>query len=116
MKLFSNKHIRTLALLFATAPFTLLAQIDRSIAPEPGPAPIIELGESTVTELPNGLTLIVVENHRLPKVSWSLRLDYSPILEGATSGMLDMYGELMRSGTTTKTKAELDEAIDFIGA
>ena len=116
MGIFSNKQIRTLALLIASAPFTLLAQIDRSTAPEPGPAPIIELGESTVTELPNGLTLIVVENHRLPKVSWSLRLDYSPILEGSTSGMLDMFGELMRSGTTTKTKAELDEAIDFLGA
>lgn len=113
MGLYLNKHIRTLAVLLATAPFSLLGQIDRTRAPEPGPAPVIELGESTVTELPNGLTLIVVENHRLPEVSWSLRLDYSPVLEGATSSM---FGELMRSGTTTKTKAELDEAIDFLGA
>jgi zinc protease len=116
MKLFSKRIFGTLAILLATAPLTLLGQIDRSKAPEPGPAPIIELGESTVTVLPNGLTLIVVENHKIPKVSWSLNFDYSPIYEGSKSGMLDLFGELMRSGTTTKTKAELDEAIDFLGA
>lgn len=106
---------KAFALILLAAPIALVAQIDRSHAPAPGPAPIIELGESTVSSLENGLKVIVVENHRLPQVSWSISFEYSPIAEGGTQGMLDLYGELMRSGTESKTKAELDEAIDFIG-
>ncbi|HIO15549.1 MAG TPA: insulinase family protein [Flavobacteriales bacterium] len=95
---------------------SLLSQVDRSQAPEAGPAPLIELGESTLLSLPNGLQIIVVENHRLPKVSWTLSLEYSPIFEGNKAGMLDLFGELMRSGTENKPKPELDEEIDFLGA
>ena len=109
------KLVKGFALILLFAPIALVAQIDRRYAPAPGPAPLIELGESTVSSLENGLKVIVVENHRLPQVSWSISFEYSPIAEGGTQGMLDLYGELMRSGTESKTKAELDEAIDFIG-
>ena len=93
----------------------LVAQIDRSKAPEPAPAPKIELGTYDQTTLENGLTLIVVENHRLPVVSWNLTLDIDPVFEGRKAGYVDMAGSLMTTGTTTRTKAEIDEAIDFIG-
>jgi predicted Zn-dependent peptidase len=108
--------MKTIALALLIAPLTLIAQVDRTHAPEAGPAPIIELGESTVSTLSNGLKVIVVENHRLPKVSWSLSLEHTPYFEGNKAGMLDIFGELMRAGSETKSKAELDEAIDFLGA
>ena len=94
----------------------LVAQIDRSKAPEPGPAPLIELGSYDLTKLDNGLTLIVVENHRLPLVSWNLTLDVDPIFEGRKAGYVDLAGSLMSTGTDSRTKAEIDESIDFIGA
>tara|TARA_Y100001954_G_C15810451_1_gene604898 strand:+ start:1009 stop:3105 length:2097 start_codon:yes stop_codon:yes gene_type:complete len=109
------KLIKVFAAILLTAPLTLVAQIDRSQAPEPGPAPIIELGESTVTSLENGLKVIVVENHRLPQVSWSITFEHTPISEGNKVGMLGMFGDMMRAGTSSMNKAELDEAIDFIG-
>ena len=62
------------------------------------------------------MKLIVVENHKQPKISWTLSFEYAPIFEGNRAGMLELFGEMMRSGTTSKTKAELDEAVDFLGA
>ena len=98
------------------APLATKAQDFRAQAPEAGPAPVIDLGESTINELPNGLTIIVVENHRLPKVSWSLTFDHSPYLEGEKAGMLDLFGEILTTGTESRAKADIDEEVDFIGA
>ena len=64
-----------------------LAQLDRSKAPEPGPAPELNMGSSTQLELENGLNIIVVENHRTPSVYWNLTLEFPPFLEGNKAGL-----------------------------
>jgi zinc protease len=92
------------------------AQIDRSKPPKPGPAPEIKIGEYQKFELPNGLKVFIVENHEFPVVSLSLTLNLTPILEGKDAGYTDFAGQLLRTGTKTRTKDKLDEAIDFIGA
>ncbi len=92
------------------------AQIDRSIRPEAGPAPKLDFGKYQVFEMKNGLKLIVVEDHKLPRVSISLIIDRDPILEGSKAGYVQLAGEMLRQGTTTRPKAQLDEEIDFIGA
>lgn len=92
------------------------AQLDRSQRPEPGPAPTIQLGEFESFTLDNGLKVIVVENRKVPVISWQLTLDVDPYLEGDASGYVDFAGQLMREGTTNRTKQEIDEAVDFIGA
>jgi len=92
------------------------AQLDRSKMPAAGPAPKINIEDAKTFELKNGLKVIVVENHKVPVVSYSLSLDIDPIFEGDKAGYISMAGDLMRAGTTTKSKAEIDEAIDFIGA
>nr|WP_321454104.1 insulinase family protein [uncultured Carboxylicivirga sp.] len=92
------------------------AQLDRSIMPAAGPAPKINIKDAETFELKNGLKVIVVENHNVPVVSYSLSLDIDPIVEGDKAGYISMAGDLMRAGTTTKSKAEIDEAVDFIGA
>ena len=90
--------------------------LDRSIRPLPGPAPTVLVGNYDSFELPNGLKVFVVENHKIPRVSYTLTLDYDPILEGDKAGYVNSAGQLLRTGTTTRTKDQLDEAIDFIGA
>jgi zinc protease len=92
------------------------AQVDRSKPPKPAPAPEIKIGEYQKFELPNGLKVFVVENHEFPVVSLSLTLDLTPILEGKDAGYIDFAGQLLRTGTKTRTKDQLDEEIDFIGA
>jgi predicted Zn-dependent peptidase len=101
-------------LLWASSP-VLQAQVDRSKAPAAGPAPTIAIGDYHLEKLPNGLTLIVVENHRLPRVSWDLNLDLVPLKEGTKAGYVRFAGSLLGTGTDTRTKAQIDESIDFIG-
>ncbi|MEL6863759.1 MAG: pitrilysin family protein [Bacteroidota bacterium] len=88
----------------------------RTNAPTPGPAPIIRMGTYENFKLDNGLQVILVENHKLPRVSFRLFVDVPPLLEKEAVGYVSIAGELLNKGTTSRTKAEIDEAIDFIGA
>ncbi|MEI9945072.1 MAG: pitrilysin family protein [Chitinophagaceae bacterium] len=90
--------------------------LDRSKRPKPGPAPVISFKDAVVSKLTNGITILVVENHKLPKVSATYSIDMGPVTEGAKTGTLSLMGQMLNEGTTTKTKAEFDEAVDQIGA
>lgn len=88
----------------------------RANAPAPAAARSIELGEYSSFDMNNGLKVIVVENHKLPRVSYQLTLLNDPVSEGDQAGYQDLAGQLLKQGTETKSKAEIDEAVDFIGA
>lgn len=88
----------------------------RKNAPKPGPAPKIELGDYDEFTLDNGLKVITVENHKIPRVSFQIFVDAPPIKEGEFAGAADMAGQLLNKGTEHKSKAEIDAAVDFIGA
>lgn len=102
--------------LFTAVTLTAQVTIDRTTAPEPAPARSIELGSAAQFELKNGLKVFVVENHKLPRISMSLILDRDPIVEGAKAGYVSIAGDLIGAGTTSRTKAVLDEEVDFMGA
>jgi len=91
-------------------------QVDRSVPPPPGPAPVIKIAEYESFTLPNGLQVFVVENHKIPRVSYSLVFDHDPVSEGKDAGYVSMTGDLLGTATATRTKDQIDEAIDFIGA
>ena len=110
-----NKILYTL--FFAGIAFTGKAQtIDRSKAPKPGPAPAISFATPATFTLPNGLTVLVVENHKLPRVSATFTIDHGPILEGSKAGVMDLMGGMLGEGTKTMPKAKFDESIDLLGA
>jgi len=88
----------------------------RSSVPKPGPARKINMGKYNTMTMPNGLEVIVVENHKLPRVSYQLSLKNKPVLEKDAVGFVTMAGDLMRTGTKTKSKSEIDADIDFLGA
>lgn len=88
----------------------------RSMPPKAGPARAVEIGNSHQFTLGNGLKVIVVENHKLPQISYNLSIDRDPILEKEKAGLLGIAGELLATGTTSRSKAEIDEAVDYIGA
>jgi predicted Zn-dependent peptidase len=91
-------------------------KIDRSKKPVAGPAPVITIKDPAIFNLPNGMTVLVVENHKFPKVRASLTIDAGPIYEGKKAGVLDMMGQMLGEGTTSMTKDKFDEAVDAIGA
>ncbi len=109
-----NKVLILFLILFVSA--ASYAQLDRSKKPAPGPAPEIKLGDYESFTLKNGLKVFVVTNKKIPKVAFNLIIDRDPILEGKNAGYINAAGQLMRTGTKTRTKDKLDEEIDFIGA
>ena len=90
--------------------------IDRTKAPSPGPPPIVRVADSKMDVLPNGMKVITVENHKLPMVSVQVRFDHAPILQGPIAGYQDLVGELLTAGTARRTKDQLDEEVDRLGA
>ncbi|CAM1359675.1 Peptidase M16 [Tenacibaculum litopenaei] len=105
------------ALAVVTLSFTVNAQqIDRSVQPKPGPAPKVKLGKAQKFSLPNGLKVIMVENHKLPRVSASLTIDNDPSLEGSKAGVSDIMGGLLGNGTSDISKDAFNERIDYLGA
>ena len=109
-----NKLFITLILGFVA--LNLQAQIDRSKMPDAGPAPEINLNEPQRFELNNGLKVLVVENHKLPRVSIQLLIDNPPILEGDKAGVSSFTASLLGSGSKTIPKDDFNEEVDFLGA
>lgn len=107
-----------IALLIAvlTLSFSVSAQIDRSIQPKPGPAPKVKLGKAETFTLDNGLKVIIVENHKLPRASASLTIDNKPYVEGDKVGVSQLMGGLLGRGTKNITKDEFNEKVDYLGA
>lgn len=109
--------MRKLVYIFVMALLTVgvQAQVDRS-QPQPGPAPKVNLGTPQTFELKNGLKVMVVENHKLPRVSITLSIDNPPFVEGDQKGIHDLTGALMGNGTSKISKEAFQEEIDFMGA
>lgn len=110
-----NKYILGLATL-ALLPTLSFGQIDRSIRPEAGKAPEINIKDSEVFTTKSGITVILSENHKLPRVSFNLSMGSDPKIEGQLAGLSDIAGSLIMSGTENRSKDELDKEKDYIGA
>ena len=110
-----KKHI-ALSLTILFFGLSLHAQIDRSHAPKPGPAPEINLKDPQRFEMKNGLKVMVVEDHKLPKVSVQLLIDNPPILEGQKAGVSSLTASLLGKGSTSISMDDFNEEVDYLGA
>lgn len=91
-------------------------KVDRSKKPAAGPAPVISIKDPVIYNMPNGMTVLVVENHKIPKVRAILNIDAGPVKEGSKAGVMDIMGQMLGEGTTTMSKDKFDESVDIIGA
>lgn len=107
-----KKFVYIAASLFLT--ITMHAQ-DRP-QPKPGPAPSINIKKPESFTLKNGLKVLIVENHKLPRVSYTLTMDNPPYAEGAKKGVSDILSAMIGNGTETVSKDKFNEEIDFLGA
>ncbi|AEA45954.1 insulinase family protein [Fluviicola taffensis] len=107
---------KLLTLVALTAITGVYGQIDRSVRPAAAAAPTINIKNSEVFKLNNGITVILSENHKLPRVSFSLTMGASPMIEGSKAGTNNLMGELLTSGTTKRSKDVLDKEVDNMGA
>src|SRR6478735_4454462 len=107
-----KKSIYILSSLF----LSLTMQAQTIPQPKPGPSPTIKIGKPVTFELNNGLKVLVVENHKLPRVSFSLSMDNMPYAEGDKKGVTDMLSSMMGNGTKKMSKDAYNEEVDFLGA
>ena len=112
------KKMKKIILTITALIFTLNinAQLDRSIMPTGGPSPKIKLDKPKEFKLKNGIKVLVVENHKLPRINYSLRFDRKPIVEGEKAGVISLLGSMLGNGTTSISKDEFNEEVDFLGA
>ena len=106
--------IASAALFFCTAVFA--QTIDRSKKPKEGPAPVIKIADPAKFVLPNGMTVLVVENHKLPKITASLSTNRGDIVEGDKAGVVGLMGDMLNEGTKSLSKEAFDEKVEIMGA
>ncbi len=94
----------------------IFSQIDRSKQPESGPTPKIDLIKPKSFELKNGLTVLVVEDNKLPTFSLRITIDNPPVLEGKKSGLNSLSNALFGEGSKNIEKDTFNEEVDYLGA
>jgi zinc protease len=107
------KNISILLTLFLV---TGIMQAQNRPQPKPGAAPMVQIKKPQSFVLKNGLKVMVVENHKLPRVSFNLSLDNPPFAEGNKKGVDDLTSSLLGNGSKKTPKDAFNEEIDFLGA
>ena len=88
----------------------------REMPPPLAPRPL-NLPESFQTTLANGLTLVLIEDKRLPLINFRLAFRSGDANDPAElPGLSDMMAHLLTEGTTTRTSRQIAEEIERLGA
>ncbi|OOG63813.1 pitrilysin family protein [Flavobacterium sp. A45] len=90
-------------------------QVNDRTQPKPGKSPIINIKKPQTFVLDNGMKILIVENHKLPRVSFNLTLNNAPFTEGNKKGVDELTSNLIGNGSKITTKAAFNEEIDFWG-
>jgi zinc protease len=89
----------------------------RSQAPAPLQPRPISIPTPRETTLPNGLTLVVVEDKRLPLISYRLAFRVGGAFDPPDlPGLTDLLAGLLPEGTQTRTSREIADEIARVGA
>ena len=111
-----KKQLTYIAVAFLFTGMLSAQKIDLNAMPKPGPTPAINIAQPKTFQLKNGLTVMVVENNKLPRVNMSLSMDRQPYFEGDVVGVSEIMADQLGNGTTTLSKDEFNKKVDFLGA
>jgi predicted Zn-dependent peptidase len=117
MKVVSTTGLLTvLALLSAQTVATAQDTIDRSKPPQLGPPPRVSLPPIITRQLPNGLKLMIVEQHELPLADFVLLVGSGSTSDpSGKTGVANLTATMLREGTTTRKSLEIADQIAFLG-
>lgn len=102
--------------LFILLLLTGIMQAQNYTQPKPGKLPIVNIKKPQTFTLSNGLKVLVVEDHKLPRATFNLTLDNPPFVEKDKKGVDDLTSSLMGNGSLKTSKDDFNEEIDFMGA
>lgn len=91
-------------------------QAENRSQPKPGKPPVVNLKKPQTFFLANGLKVMIVENHKLPRVTFNLTIDNPPFAEESKKGMDELCSNLIGSGNIKIKKDDFNEEVDFLGA
>lgn len=111
-----KKQLTYIAASFLISGMITAQKIDINAMPKAGPTPSINIATPKTFKLSNGLTVMVVENHKLPKVNVTLSMDRPPVFEGNIVGVNGIMASQLGNGTTSITKDDFNKRVDFLGA
>lgn len=111
-----KKQLTYIAAAFLFAGMLSAQKIDLNAMPKPGPTPAINIAKPKTFQLSNGLTVMVVENNKLPRVNANLSMDRPPYYEGNVTGVSSIMAEQLENGTKNLSKDEFNKKVDFLGA
>ena len=95
----------------------LPSSFDRSVQPPNGPSPALTVPQIWTHTYANGLRILGIEHNELPLVQFSLTMKGGMLLDDITRvGVANVMTDIMMEGTRNRTPAELEEAIDELGA
>ncbi|MGZ5196747.1 MAG: M16 family metallopeptidase, partial [Kaistella sp.] len=109
-------NFKYIAAAFLISGMLSAQKINKDEMPKPGPTPTINIAKPKTFTLKNGLTVMVVENNKLPRVNMSLSMDRPPVYEGKIVGVSQIMADQLGSGTTSMSKEDFNKKIDFLGA
>src|SRR5580700_7032150 len=102
---------------FTVATLALAAQtIDRTKPPETPPIPSYKLPPISTVALPNGLTVILIQDSRFPLVTARLNFPAGSKFDPKDMpGLSEAVATLLIEGTKTRTSRQISEEADAIG-
>jgi len=90
--------------------------VDRTKPPELGPPPRVSLPPILTRQLPNGLKLLIVEQHELPLADFVLLVGSGGTADPAgKTGVANLTASMLREGTTTRKSLDIADQISFLG-
>lgn len=93
------------------------SKIARATEPPYGESPTLNVPNVWNDELTNGIKIFGIENSEVPLVRFNLVIDGGQLLEKTDKlGTANLTARLMNRGTKNKTVAQLEEAIQELGA
>ena len=94
-----------------------MSRFDRSDPPGAGPMRVFDFPDVDVTRLATGLEVRVARLSRLPVVSVNLFMPAGEFeLDPDRAGLSVLTGDVLEGGTRKRSGAELDEAMESVGA
>lgn len=90
---------------------------NRSVEPQYGGKPQVKIPEVWKASLNNELKIFGIENHEVPLLQFNLIIEGGQLLDDpAKVGVANLVAQMMMKGTKNKTTAQLEEAIEQLGA
>lgn len=111
-----RRSLNYIAAAFLFSGMLSAQNIDINKMPVATSTPVVNITKPKTFTMKNGLTVMVVENNKLPRVSMNLSMDRPPYYEGDIVGVSEIMADQFENGTKNMSKEDFNKKVDYLGA